>query len=201
MFSGTHNHLQSTGSHEDLVVFTDGRLSVTAGSAGTPRILLMDLAPIHIAAVHIMLMFLPLGSRGTCLAVGDPSFLFRTVPPFFFSLSSISFFLVSLSFPFLSLSLLLSFSQSLSVSLCLSLFLSLCESACTLHSCTVPTSLQALDHDEELKTVKVSRLPMMFNCTQTRHFCTPAHLLPLFSDLSDSLDHSPNAFALAQGLP
>ena len=54
---------------------------------------------------------------------------------------------------------------------------------------------------EELKTVKVSRLPMMFNCTQTRHFCTPAHLLPLFSDLSDSLDHSPNAFALAQGVP
>ena len=28
-----------------------------------------------------------------------------------------------------------------------------------------------------------------------------AHLLPLFSDLSDSLDHSPNAFALAQGVP
>ena len=30
--------------------------------------------------------------------------------------------------------------------------------------------------------------------------CTLAHLLPLSSDLSDSLDHSPNAFALAQGV-
>ena len=41
----------------------------------------------------------------------------------------------------------------------------------------------------------------MFNCAQTRHRCTPAHLLPLFSDLSDSLIHSPKALALAQGVP
>ena len=45
------------------------------------------------------------------------------------------------------------------------------------------------------------KLREVFNCTQTRHRCTPAHLLFLSSDLSDSLDHSPNAFALAQGLP
>ena len=38
----------------------------------------------------------------------------------------------------------------------------------------------------------------MFDSTQTRHRCSPAHLLSLSSDLSDSLDHSPNAFALAQ---
>ena len=45
------------------------------------------------------------------------------------------------------------------------------------------------------------RIQGVFNCTQTRHRCTSAHLLSLSSDLSDSLDHSPNAFALAQGLP
>ena len=42
---------------------------------------------------------------------------------------------------------------------------------------------------------------VLFNCTKIRHRCTPAHLLSLSSDLSDSLDHSPNACALAQGLP
>ena len=42
---------------------------------------------------------------------------------------------------------------------------------------------------------------LLFNCTQTRHSCTSAHLLPVSSDLSDSLDRSPNAFALAQGVP
>ena len=43
----------------------------------------------------------------------------------------------------------------------------------------------------------------MFNCkcTQPRHRCILAHVLLLSSDLSDSLDHSPNAFALAQGVP
>ena len=47
--------------------------------------------------------------------------------------------------------------------------------------------------------VFVSLSVYVFNCTQTRHRCTSAHLLPLSSDLSDSYDHSPNAFALAQG--
>ena len=41
----------------------------------------------------------------------------------------------------------------------------------------------------------------LFICTQTRHRCTPAHLLSLSSDLSDLRDHSPKAFALAQGVP
>ena len=45
------------------------------------------------------------------------------------------------------------------------------------------------------------KLRGVFNCTQTRHRCTSTHLLSLSSDLSDSCDHSPNAFAYAQGAP
>ena len=39
------------------------------------------------------------------------------------------------------------------------------------------------------------------DCLIVHRLVTVAHLLSLSSDLSDSLDHSPNAFALAQGLP
>ena len=38
-------------------------------------------------------------------------------------------------------------------------------------------------------------------CLIVHRLDTLAHLLSLYSDLSDSLDHSPNAFVLAQGLP
>ena len=71
----------------------------------------------------------------------------------------------------LSLALSLSLSRVLSISVCPSVSLSLSLSVC------------------------------LFNCTQTRHRCISAHLLSLSSDLSDSCDHSPNAFALAQDVP
>ena len=85
----------------------------------------------------------------------------------------------------LSISLYLYVCVSLSV--CVSLFncvaLSVCLCLCV--SVCVPLSL----------CVSLS------SHAQTCHRCTCAHLLPLFSDLSCAIDHTSNAFALAQVVP
>ena len=77
----------------------------------------------------------------------------------------------------LSLTLLLSYSLSLSYSLTLLLTLSLSLSL------SLTLSLTLSSH------------------AQSCHRCTCAHLLPLFSDLSCAIDHTSNAFALAQVVP